>query len=378
MGNHDVELALPPVRARLVEALSGDNLEARGRLRLVLDGSGYSAHVGNARVLCVHGNEVDGWNWIDHEALRLLIRAMNMGAPLPEWKPNAGTRLVVDVMNDVKKRHPLIDLLKPEGAPIPAVLLALEPALLQRLEHLFPVVARRARDSMRRPSGLLSSGSFPAELEALDSSEHLPLSREAWQTEAQLLAQSRRALEAGRTALDFVDPPHAENRLGMMSIARDLLLETDPRESLRKSLRDWLHDDLTFYHGREDGTFHQLDGHVGEDVDFLIAGHTHLERALKRQRGNGYYFNTGTWARLISLSPALLNDANAFERVYAAFGEGRMEALDQYPGLVIRKPTVVSITQREDGTVRGSLGHVTKKEAGHTIDPAKHFDVKKR
>jgi hypothetical protein len=162
-----------------------------------------------------------------------------------------------------------------------------------------------------------------------------------------------------------------------MSMARDWLLDKDPRESLRTSLRDWLHDDLTFYHGRTDGTFHQLDGNVGEDIDFLIAGHTHLERALKRERGNGYYFNTGTWARLISLTPGLLNDEKAFERVYAAFGERRMEALDQYPGLVIRKPTVVSITRQADGAVRGSLGHVKKTEAGHAVESVKHFDVRR-
>ncbi len=369
MGNHDVELALPPVRARLIEALCGDSLEARGRLRLVMDGSGYAARVGRARVLCVHGNEVDGWNWIDHEALRRLIRAMNMSAPLPEWKPNAGTRLVVDVMNDVKKRHPLVDLLKPEGAPIPAVLLALEPSLFQRLEDLFPVAARKAADAMRRPPGLLSSsGAFPAELEGEGARPSMPLARETWLSEEELLTRSRQALDMGRTALDFVESPQAENRLGMMSIVRDLVFEKDPRESLRKSLRDWLQGDLTF---------HQLDAHVGEDIDFLIAGHTHLERALKRERGEGYYFNTGTWARLISLTPDKVNDATTFERVYAAFAEGRMAALDGFPDLILRRPTVVSITQRKEGTVRGQLGHVKKGEKDYTLEPIKHFDVRR-
>ena len=31
-----------------------------------------------------------------------------------EWGPNAGTKMVKDVMNEVKRRYAWIDLLKPE------------------------------------------------------------------------------------------------------------------------------------------------------------------------------------------------------------------------------------------------------------------------
>ena len=31
------------------------------------------------------------------------------------WRPNAGTRLVVEVMNNFKRRYPFVDLLKPEA-----------------------------------------------------------------------------------------------------------------------------------------------------------------------------------------------------------------------------------------------------------------------
>jgi UDP-2,3-diacylglucosamine pyrophosphatase LpxH len=376
MGNHDVELALPPVRERLLQALCGEDLAARARLSMVFDGTGYAARVGKARVLCVHGNEVDTWNVVDHEALRRLIQAMKADMPLPAWTPNAGTQLVVDVMNEVKKRHPLVDLLKPETRPVPSVLLALEPALLQRVERAGPVFARFTRDAVRRRMGLLSAESAPPEPTA-EASAFVP-PRGARPTGAELLEQAQRALDAKLSPLDLVEPPEAEAQLGFMAITSDLVLERDPRESLRKALRDWLLADSTFHYGAEDSTFRQLDARVGEDIDFLIAGHTHLERALRRQRGEGYYFNTGTWARLIELPAELLNDSTRFSPVYDAFRAGTMEALDRYPHLVVRRPTVVSITQQADGTVRGSLGRVEKQDADYAIRSLQHFDVKKR
>ena len=59
LGNHDIELALPPVTERLLQELCGDDAAARGRIRIVFDNSGFSCTVGPAQVLCVHGNEVD-------------------------------------------------------------------------------------------------------------------------------------------------------------------------------------------------------------------------------------------------------------------------------------------------------------------------------
>jgi predicted phosphodiesterase len=42
-----------------------------------------------------------------------------------------------------------------------------------------------------------------------------------------------------------------------------------------------------------DDTFKNIDAECGPDLDFVVAGHTHLHRALKRQRGKGVYFNSG-------------------------------------------------------------------------------------
>lgn len=69
LGNHDLELALPWVREWLLTDLSGGDERARGRIRLVADGTGFLCQVRDARVLCVHGNEVDNWNLCDYESL---------------------------------------------------------------------------------------------------------------------------------------------------------------------------------------------------------------------------------------------------------------------------------------------------------------------
>src|SRR5262245_34306325 len=58
LGNHDVELALPAVRAFLAEALDPTG----GRLRTVFDGEAYTV----GRLLIEHGNRYDRWNMVDH------------------------------------------------------------------------------------------------------------------------------------------------------------------------------------------------------------------------------------------------------------------------------------------------------------------------
>ena len=69
LGNHDLELALPWVREHLLGLIAGDDDAARGRVVLAFDGTGFLCRVGNATVLCLHGNEVDDWNVTDFETI---------------------------------------------------------------------------------------------------------------------------------------------------------------------------------------------------------------------------------------------------------------------------------------------------------------------
>ena len=127
LGNHDLELALPWARARLLEILTGDNEEAGARITFSFEGMGFPCRVGNATVLCVHGNEVDPWNVADYETIRRFGREVMHGRPIDSWIPNAGSQLVIDVMNNIKWNYPFVDLLKPETEAAVPTLLALAP-----------------------------------------------------------------------------------------------------------------------------------------------------------------------------------------------------------------------------------------------------------
>ncbi len=138
LGNHDLELALPWVAEKLVGHLSGTDAAARGRIKLIVDGLGFRCLVGSAAVLCLHGNEVDTWNITDHERLRRSGRDVVLGRDAEDWVPNAGSAMVIDVMNDIKRRFPFVDLLKPEQEAVVPVLVALDHGVLGKLKRRVP------------------------------------------------------------------------------------------------------------------------------------------------------------------------------------------------------------------------------------------------
>src|SRR6185295_5613878 len=108
-----------------------------------------------ASVLCTHGNEADGWNVVDYERLLEIARAQNVQTRSPNWVPNMGTRLVIDVMNDVKKTYRWVDLLKPETRGVVPLLVALEPDKAARIKDVLAAGALMARDRIGRTFGLL-------------------------------------------------------------------------------------------------------------------------------------------------------------------------------------------------------------------------------
>jgi UDP-2,3-diacylglucosamine pyrophosphatase LpxH len=359
MGNHDVELALPAVRERLLQELCGDDEAARGRVHDAMGGAGFRCQVGRAQVLCTHGNEVDSWNLVDHEALRKVALCQNRGQAPPSWDPNAGTQLVIDVMNQIKARHPFVDLLKPETKVVPGILLALDPSVLAKLARLAPVAYRLARGGAQN-AGFLSAGGAPAEAQERSAEQAAidlfigPARRGAINTQAEareLLRQAERDFAAGLLPMQLAAQTGATETLGFGRYLWDRITGQPPEEALRLALLDWLKDDRTFALDTPDETYEQLDQAAGPEIDFLLAGHTHLARALARKGGHGTYFNSGTWIRLIHLRTELLRDAAAFAPVYKALTAGTMEALDRTPGLILLRPTVVRVFDGPDGTV---------------------------
>jgi hypothetical protein len=103
-----------------------------------------------------------------------------------------------------------------------------------------------------------------------------------------------------------------------------------------------------------DDCFRDIDKLVPDDIDFVITGHTHQEKALCRREGEGFYYNGGTWVRLMRLEPDVLKSERKFRRIYASIATGTLEALDKTPGLVMRRPAVVSI-EADGNATKGSV-----------------------
>jgi UDP-2,3-diacylglucosamine pyrophosphatase LpxH len=365
LGNHDIELALPHVRLWLTDWLAAGDASARGRIIWATDGAGFTALVGRRRVLCIHGNEVDDWNLVDHLALLQTARAYHRGMPAPEWSSNAGSRLVVDVMNPIKQAYPFVDLLKPEVEAAVPLLFALKPSLLKSIGRAATLVGRKLIDGLRASTGFLGEG--PTEKPPVVGEE----SGEARVRELVLQLNGAPNQSSGLQArMESVQlriergeraPAGAEEDVGFLG-GGGFLGTLNRTELVRSALRRALADDRSFDITAADDTFRLLDAQVGSYVHFLIAGHTHLRRALARQGGGCFYYNTGTWIRLIRLQPAVLTDKAAFERVFKVLESPSLLDLDAHRNddgtpFVHAEPTVASIVAGASAT-HGDLNHV--------------------
>jgi UDP-2,3-diacylglucosamine pyrophosphatase LpxH len=368
LGNHDLELALPASRERLAQVLCGADAAARARLLLVTDGTGVRCRVGPASVLCLHGNETDAWNVTDFEHLRRLARDLHYGLPATPWMPNAGAQLVVEVMNQVKKSFPFVDLLKPETTAVLPILGALDPSLLGRLKDLAVIAGRTAADAARLATGFLGADA-PAPPGAgqaapgSDAAGWTPRNTASPAEAAQaLLDQAEQAFRDGVEPISLVRGNQSD-QLSLWSAALDLLRGKPRAEVLRQAL-EFLDADRSFDPGAPDDTFKQFDARVGPGIDLLLTGHTHLARSLARTRGVGHYFNSGTWARLMRIAPALRQDPVAFAKFFARLGGGPLADLESPDGPVLRTNTVVAVWADAAGATQAELREVRSNGSG--------------
>jgi UDP-2,3-diacylglucosamine pyrophosphatase LpxH len=353
VGNHDIELALPVVEADIRQRLTNGDLGTNSRITFSTHGAGFGCNVGRARVFCTHGNELDSMNWVDYNLLGQLANAIMAGrtGKADKWKPNGGTRLVIDVMNIVKKNYPFVDLLKPETAAIAGVLVAIDHDTFSKVDlaDTFPILKNALRGHSVTSNLLGADGKLsptaPQQVVADIAIQELlgPNLREAiiesrggrpGASEDDLLMEA--AAVAGNVRPVNVRPagtPPAT--LGAWDLIAGWVGLVSKAEGLRKALQDWLKGDDTYrVHTSNDELFNDMKDRVADTIDFTITGHTHLARALRFPRG-GYYYNCGTWIRLLQLTPEVLENSEAFERdLWPALNARRMDVLDtiEIPG----------------------------------------------
>lgn len=383
IGNHDIELSLPCVEASIRQHLAGKNTKSQSRLIFSTHGCGFACHVGHKRVFCTHGNEVDAWNSVDYSALGQLGNAMNAGriVDADKWIPNAGTRLVVDIMNKIKRQYPFVDLLKPETEPVLSVLLMLDNKALENVDLLdaFPVLRDRFKGGLNQDN-LLSADINDLSTDSHESIANIAVeqllgshlkttlnnatSTQDHQTEDDLLAETEEAINRGVSASDVAEEEGTEGQLGWWAVFAGKVGIIDKVEALRSSLQDWLEGDDTFDIKTQDDTYTKITERVNSDVDFIITGHTHLARAIEFTTGR-FYFNSGTWIRLLRLTEEVLDDSNSDvfkDTVWKAFNSGRMSDIDTaiIPGKSGGEPLVYDRTHAvcisdDDGLVTGQL-----------------------
>ena len=376
LGNHDLELALPWVRRHLAARLADDDA-ARSRLLLVTDGTGLACQVGAARVLCLHGNEVDSWNVTDFERVRRIGRDLQCGLAPKPWTPNAGSQLVVEVMNQVKASYPFVDLLKPETEAVVPILAALNPALLRRLQDLVGIGRRKAVDAVRMASGFLdasaTTGAAPGQAEPWA----VPAPGQSATRRLHLLDQAEQALRANTDPMTLLRGQTGE-QLGVWGATWDWLTHK-PRDQVLREALEFLDKDKSFDPFAADDTFKGIDKLVAPEVHLVVTGHTHLERSLPRQRGSGHYFNSGTWAALMQITPEVRQDAQRFAQLFALLDGSSLPALRAgLPGLVLARHSVVRIRRVDEHRTQADLCHVSTEggvtriaalaQAGRSID----------
>lgn len=374
IGNHDIEMAFPAVQHLIISRLADTSLDARARIEFSTAGAGYTCKVGDAKVFCIHGNEVDAWNFVRYEDLSKAARRINANVFLKpdEWEPNAGTKMVKDVMNEVKKRYKWIDLLKPEAQAAVGVLLVLDPGQVEKIGSLLPIVGKKLKGD-RQVNQRLSADGFHTTTQTSGQSATVdqllgPSVMQSIKSYSSGIKSSADELllaaEKSFDSPDSFDQPSAE-MLGTGQVIWDKLTGwmrgIEEHEALRRALQDWLQGDKTFDLDNQDETFKEVTANVGSGIDFIITGHTHLNRAIAMSGGR-HYFNCGTWIRLLRFTDEMLKDTDAFKPYYEVLKDGSMEkidaTLDWEKPLLLDQTSAVCIKVENNRTI-GQLAHIT-------------------
>ena len=312
LGNHDLELSLPPVRRALRQVLG---IKRHHQFKFIYDNEAYTV----GPVLIEHGNRYDGFNTVDHDALRRLRSCQSRNMDLPEelhFTPPVGSQLVAEIMNPIKREYPFVDLLKPETEAVIPLLLALEPDFRKHITKIgvMKYKANRRNPALPgQPARKENIGSAQKEDERAHSLEDV---LDGVMTTAQLeefLQALPEHKETGRSSVQNISASKLKRALSFSKLLVAPGEELDQRmPALFDALSVLIKDRSFETDGPEEK--HYLEAArelVGYGAEVVVFGHTHLARdlsitgtnPLKRGRAamvTGRYINTGTWADLMA------------------------------------------------------------------------------
>jgi UDP-2,3-diacylglucosamine pyrophosphatase LpxH len=315
LGNHDVELSFPRVRRRLAERLGAN---APARLTFLHDGEAYV--VGDA--LIEHGNRYDGFNVVDHDALRRLrsLQSRNQAeGSAYTFEPPPGSRLVASIMNPIKKAYPFIDLLKPETEAVAPILLALEPGYRGKAIELIKLAREAGRRAPIAPAEPAYGGDIAASGD--DRGDH---GGDLGAGGADPLVAALAGVMPGGAAARFVaglDDGEAGGDIASLgagsAIGLARLLAGRGVEGVERRLPALLEALRAAQHDRSFDTSYEtvpayLDAAralADRGFRYVLFGHTHLAKRVDLGGGRAY-LNTGTWADLIRFPEGIIAPGN--------------------------------------------------------------------
>ena len=317
MGNHDLELVFEGAQQALVRAIvDANDPSSRARLELRLDGGRLDYPLPRGGVLrLVHGNKEDPWNKVDYDELAAVAKTLMASGGADNTLYPPGSRLVAEVLNPLKEEGFVhVDLLKPEATVAVPLTLALWPASTrERLKSAFPLFFSTTAAKMKERLERFWTGkrkrfgrSVPAPEVVLQPEDLLALAlRDAFAIDdtvkpdnlATLLGQPNgpKAVSDAITAA----PPPGKNFGG--SWAKDFA-----SQALRGAAHNANRVSDIWSLEEPDELDEPVRGAIADGAIVVIAGHTHLARAVSYD--GGYYLNTGTWANLMRI-PAYFRGA---------------------------------------------------------------------
>lgn len=294
LGNHDVELALPRVRAALLAKLG-----ERGRVTLLRDNEAFTL----GGLIVEHGCRYDPWNAVDHDGLRRVCSAQSRREPVESarFERQPGSELVAQVMNRIKLTYGFVDLLKPETGVVLPILAVLDPGVWTSVRGAVEQMARaawrrRLYDAEGQPTGEMirapeATARAPAGAEMVGATP--PADGAMADADAFRLADTL-AREAPGASRELVGVGEAVKKLETR-----LLLK-----AFRKTPAKMLQP---FQVTAEEELYAKAATRLVRDRRFqvVVFGHTHHVKRIAIDQGT--YLNTGTWADLMRLPPDVLS-----------------------------------------------------------------------
>jgi UDP-2,3-diacylglucosamine pyrophosphatase LpxH len=362
LGNHDLELCFPAVRSALREAIG-----ARGGADFEFLHDGEAYRVGDA--LIEHGNRYDAWNMVDYDSLRHIRSLQSRSQAVEEdqsFHPPAGSFMVADVINPIKKSYAFIDLLKPEtGATVPLVL-ALEPgyrALLakaagfrfQGREHKLAAAAMPAFGGDISSGG--TTGDFGSDIsatgvggpgDALDQELRTVLGAESAGFAAGLRQAAGESNQIGsdissgliERGLSFLGlltaKAHSdyEKRLPLLYTAFQPLLKDASFDPAVETAPEYLNAARDL---------------ARNGIRHVVFGHTHMAKRISLPSG-GWYLNSGTWADVLQF-PREVVQGTREEALIKLQRFAQLMVSGDFSEWTTFRPTYVRLDVGDDGTV---------------------------